>query len=117
MGMRNILRMGLGAARVGVLGVAVAAAAGPGPKSSFEVVQRINALTLQFTTDTFATHNAFGAAITGGPLRQALQDAYDASVADGSTSLLLEFPGLADLTGTAEPGVNVGFVDGAPALV
>src|SRR6266568_4856047 len=69
---------------------------------AFEQDQRINGLTLQFGTDTFATRNAFGGAV-GGTVQSQLQTQISSTVASGSTSMLLEMPGLADLTGVSVP--------------
>jgi hypothetical protein len=82
----------------------------------FEQDQRVNALTLQFGTDEFATANAFGGAFVGSAARSQMQASLDSSVADGSTSWLLEMPGLTDLTGTDAPSINVGIMDGTPRL-
>jgi hypothetical protein len=83
---------------------------------AFEQDQRVNALTLQFGTDTFATANAFGGAFVGGAVRSQMQDGIDSSVADGSTSWLLEMPGLTDLSGTSSSPFNVGVVNGVPRV-
>jgi hypothetical protein len=83
---------------------------------AFEQDQRVNALTFQFGTDEFATANAFGGAFVGSTLRSQLQAAFDSSVADGSTSWLLEMPGLTDLSGTNSSPFNVGIISGTPRL-
>src|SRR5690349_13448820 len=66
--------------------------------NSFEQVHRINDLTMQFGTDTFATANQFGGAIVGGIARGQIQDGLDAAVTNGSISILFTFPGLTNVT-------------------
>jgi hypothetical protein len=81
---------------------------------AFEQDQRMNSVTIQFGTDSFATANAFGqafAAATQGQLRSEISS----NVADGSFSLVLEMPGLTDLTGTTTPALPLGVIDATPA--
>jgi hypothetical protein len=82
---------------------------------AFEQDQRINGLTLQFGTDTFATKNALGGAVASSVQPQ-LQAPISAGVASGATSLLFEMPGLTDLTGVNEPPFNIGVVNAAPII-
>ncbi|MDX6254307.1 MAG: hypothetical protein QOJ11_641, partial [Frankiales bacterium] len=79
----------------------------------FRQDQRINQLTLQGGTDTFATNNALGAALTS-TARSQLQPTIDAGVTSGATSLLFEMPGLTDLTGTTNATFNMGAADAIP---
>jgi hypothetical protein len=81
--------------------------------SNFQQDQRINSLTMQFVTDSFATHNALGGAIA--PAGQAnVQSSISAGVTNGATSLLMEFPGISDLTGTNVASLSMGTLGGSP---
>jgi Galactose oxidase, central domain len=91
---------------------------GPGPSPTlmgFEQAHRVNFVTLESGTDGFATANAFGSAFLG-PAHNQLQAGLAASVANGSTSWLLEMPGLTDLTGRDNSSFNVGIMNGVPRL-
>jgi len=81
----------------------------------FEQDQRINQLTLQFGTDTFATTNTFGHAFASVAQSQA-QAAITQAIADGTISLLFTFPDLADLTGTNAPSLLLGVVNANPLM-
>src|ERR1700681_2462728 len=61
---------------------------------TFRQDQRINSLTLQFATDSFAAQNAFGGAF-GSAVQGQFQSALGSGVTNGATSLLFEMPGLA----------------------
>jgi hypothetical protein len=74
---------------------------------AFQQSQRINSLTMQFGTDTFAPTNAFGGAFTSTAQGQ-IQTGITAGVNDGSTTVLFEMLGLTDLSGTSEPSIEVG---------
>lgn len=87
----------------------------PRQAQAFEQDQRVNSLTLQFGTDTFATSNAFGGAFAG-LAQSSIQSDISSHVADGSVSILFEMPGLTDLTGTSAPALQIGVVDGSPVL-
>jgi cysteine-rich repeat protein len=80
---------------------------------TFEQVQRVNQLKMQFATNTVCTVNKLGSAFTSVAQPQ-LQSAIDASVADGSTSALLYFLDLSDLSGYSAPSVTMGLLNGAP---
>jgi hypothetical protein len=80
---------------------------------TFRQDQRINHLTLQGGTDTFATKNAYGGAFTSAALSQ-MQTTLDSSVTSGDTSLLLEMPTLTDLTGTNQASLQLGVVNAVP---
>src|SRR5262249_17682322 len=75
----------------------------------FEQDQRINGLTQQFSTDVFATHNAFGLAFNG-VVQSQLQASINNNIANGSVSLLFTMPGLTDLTGVTAPSLQMGVV-------
>ena len=80
--------------------------------ANFKQEQRLNSLVLQYTTDAFAPNNRFGSAI-GSIIRPSFQSSLDGGIATGDTSLLLRMLGLNDLTGTNEPSLVVGVVNGA----
>jgi len=82
---------------------------------TFVQVQRVNSLTLRFDSDTFAPNNAFGGAFVGSLARNQMQSALASSVADGSTSWLLEMRDLTDLSGTSNPSFHVGILHATPA--
>src|SRR5262245_6374211 len=75
--------------------------------SGFDQNHRINSLILQGGTNSFAINNAFGRAFTGLARDQA-QTSLDSSIADGSLSILLSFPGLLDLQGSNANTIAVG---------
>ena len=79
----------------------------------FEQSQRINQMKVQFGTDTVCTQNAFGSAFASA-IQSQVQTSLDASVKNGTTSIILTMLGSPDLTGTN--GVaEVGIVNGTPA--
>jgi len=80
---------------------------------SFEQIQRINYFKLQTASDTFCTSNAFGGAITSTGL-SSFQASIDSALADGSQSLLLEFLGLDDLSGTSDANLQLGVLNATP---
>ena len=82
---------------------------------TFEQTLRINSLKLQRLTETACTANAFGGAftLTG---HDSAQAGIDASVQDGTISILLQTIGLEDLSGTSDPALSVGVLDGTPLL-
>ena len=80
----------------------------------FEQVLRVDYLQLQYGTTAACSKNAFGGAIVL-PLAQGqLQGAIDGGIADGSISILFGFVGLDDLSGAADPAVQVGLMGGTP---
>ena len=81
--------------------------------TTFVQDQRVNALTLQFGTDTFATHNAFGGAIVGVAAQADMRSALSSHIANGAISWLLEMRDLTDLSGTADPSLHV---EGRPTV-
>jgi hypothetical protein len=82
--------------------------------TAFEQDQRVNSLVMQFTTDTFATKNALGGAFVGGTAQSQINTSLHDSVQDGSISWILEMLDLDDLTGTSDPSLEVGLVEGTP---
>lgn len=84
--------------------------------AAFEQDHRINSLTLQFGTDSFATNNAIGGSFVGGSIRAQIQSSFNSKITDGTSSLLFTMPGLNDLTGTNETALQVGIVNGTPRL-
>jgi cysteine-rich repeat protein len=80
----------------------------------FEQDQRANYLTMQFATDAYCTANALGAAISGTTAQGQLQTSLDNGVKDGSTTIAFKLLGLDDLTGTADPQVDLGVMNASP---
>jgi cysteine-rich repeat protein len=80
----------------------------------FEQNQRMNALTIDFTTDSFCTANAFGGAIVSLAAQNGLQNTINKGVGNGSISLLFAMLGIADLSGTTEPSFKMGVLTGTP---
>jgi hypothetical protein len=93
----------------------VSVLSGAAAAGAFQQDQRINGLTIQFGTDSFATANAFGGAFALTAQSQ-LQNALNSNIANGTVSLLLEMPGLTDLTGTDAPALQIGLLSAVPAL-
>ena len=80
----------------------------------FEQSQRINQLLFENTTSTACPKNALGGAFTAVALSP-LQTGIDASVGDGSTSILLYFRGLTDPTGVNnESNLQIGLFNATP---
>ena len=82
--------------------------------TTFVQDQRVNSLTLSYTTDTFATSNAFGGAIVGTVAQNQIATGISNGVADGSISWMFEMEGLTDLSGTNDASFNVGILTPAP---
>jgi cysteine-rich repeat protein len=80
----------------------------------FEQDQRLNALTLQFGTDSDCPLNALGSAIASLAQGQ-LQQALSAGVADGSVTAAYKLFGLTDLSGNSGT-VQIGVVHGSPII-
>jgi hypothetical protein len=81
--------------------------------SAFEQDQRINSLSLQIGTDSFAASNRFGSAFTSTGQSQ-VNVGLSNNISNGVVSLLLEMPGLTNLTGSNQPSFNIGVVNGHP---
>jgi hypothetical protein len=86
-----------------------------GTAAAFEQDHRMNTLTLQFGTNSFATANAFGGAFASASQGQ-LQSSINSHVTDGSFSFMFEMPGLTDLTGSNVPALEMGAVNAAPVF-
>lgn len=84
-------------------------------KCKFEQDHRANAVTMQFTTDAFCTANKLGGAIASSG-QSRIQTALSDGVKNGTTNILFKFLGLDDLTGTADPMINIGGLGGKPAM-
>src|SRR5260370_27837956 len=84
--------------------------------AAFEQDQRINALSVQFGTDSFATANALGRAFVNNLGQSQMTPATSNQIASGTVSILFEMLGLADLTGTNQSSFHVGVVNGLPVL-
>ncbi|MDI1476522.1 DUF4215 domain-containing protein [Polyangium sp. y55x31] len=82
----------------------------------FEQVQRATWLQMQFGTEApFCTANRLGSAISAAAQGQ-LQTSLDDGVKNGSISILFKTLGLSDLSGTADPTVEIGVITGGPVL-
>ena len=115
---RRSRRSQRGAATAAILAVMLATVAAPAALAdewTFVQDQRVNSLTMQFETDAFATQNALGQAFAGTTIRTMIQSGFASSVADGSTSLMLEMPDLTDLSGTSDPSFHLGVFNPVPA--
>lgn len=82
----------------------------------FEQVHRMNQLQLQYNTNTNCTANRFGGAFVGGPTQTELNTSLADAITSGRVSILLVMRGLDDLTGTSDPSLQVGIVNGAPIV-
>jgi cysteine-rich repeat protein len=80
----------------------------------FEQCHRVNALTLDFATSTYCTANALGGAVVGSFARTEISSALTSGVKDGSITIELKAFGLDDLTGTADPSLQLGALTGTP---
>jgi cysteine-rich repeat protein len=80
----------------------------------FEQDQRVNSLSLPFTTDTYCTKNALGGAIIGGTAQNQIAGALNTGVTNGSITIMFAALGLDDLTGTNDPALMLGALNGAP---
>jgi len=81
----------------------------------FEQEQRVNALSLPFNTDAYCTKNALGGAITGSVAQNSVTNSLTTGVADGSITVILAAQSLDDLTGTNDPQLTLGPLNGAHA--
>jgi cysteine-rich repeat protein len=79
----------------------------------FEQVQRVNWLAMQFATDAFCPSNQLGSAVaTSG--QSAISGALTTGVNDGSISIMFQALGLDDLSGTSDPMLELGSLNGTP---
>lgn len=84
-------------------------------KCKFEQDHRANGLTMVFTTDTFCASNQLGSAIASSG-QSTIQTSLGDGVKAGTTNVLFKFFDLDDLTGTADPALNVGGLGGSPVM-
>ena len=85
-------------------------------KCTFEQDQRVNSMSMLYGTDAYCTVNRLGSAIQGAAQGN-LQTSLTNGIKDGSTSIMLEFLNLKDLTGTSDPAptaLAVGGLSGKP---
>lgn len=81
----------------------------------FEQVHRLIDLDLRYeTNNAYCPGNRLGYAIAADAAKTMLTDAIDSGIADGSITIIFQFLGLDDLTGTSEPAVSLGILGGAP---
>lgn len=82
----------------------------------FEQDHRANYLKMQFVTDAaFCPANALGVAISG-PGQSQIQTSLDEGITDGSIAIMFKILGLDDLSGTSDPQIELGLVDGGPVV-
>jgi cysteine-rich repeat protein len=82
----------------------------------FEQDQRVNYLKMQWATDAVCTANALGGAVAT-VAQGTLQTSIDGGIADGSISVMFKYLGLDDLTGTSDPAVSLGPLNGTPVMM
>jgi cysteine-rich repeat protein len=78
----------------------------------FEQDHRANSVKMQFSTDTFCTVNALGIAIKSAAQSQ-VQTPIDNGVAAGTMNIMFQFLNLDDLSGTADPAIVLGGLNGS----
>ena len=80
----------------------------------FEQDQRANSVKILFPASALCgTQNALGGAIASAA-QGTLQSSLATGVKDGSTTIMLKFMGLTDLTGTSQPSIQIGGLSGVP---
>lgn len=83
----------------------------------FEQTHRANLLQIQRDPDaTVCPANQLGFAFTNALTRTQVQNAINASVTAGTTSMLFHMIGLDDLSGTADPSLSMGVVTATPIV-
>jgi cysteine-rich repeat protein len=87
---------------------------GCGATCQLEQLQRVDSLQIQWGTDPTCAANALGASI-GSQAQSQFQQTVSSGVASGAISMLLQFIGLADLTGASNGPVTLGALTGSPA--
>jgi cysteine-rich repeat protein len=80
---------------------------------TFEQIQRMNSLTILFSTDAFCATNVIGSAV-GSAAQGQVQSAITAAVKSGEISALFDFLGLTDLTGATSQSFTIGSVAANP---
>ncbi|HVK64403.1 MAG TPA: DUF4215 domain-containing protein [Polyangium sp.] len=82
----------------------------------FEQIQRATWLKMQFATDAgFCPANRLGSAIATAAQSQ-LQTSLDDGVLNGSISIMFKTLGLNDLSGTSDPSIEIGVIQGNPVI-
>ena len=82
----------------------------------FEQVQRATWLAMQFGTEApFCPENRLGGAISAAAQSQ-IQTSLDNGILNGSINIMFKTLGLGDLSGTADPAVEIGVLKGAPII-
>jgi len=82
----------------------------------FEQVQRATWLKMQFgTEEPFCPANKLGSAISAAAQGQ-IQSSLDDGVLKGTINVMYKVLGLSDLSGTSDPGVEIGIFQGAPII-
>ncbi|MBK9264794.1 MAG: DUF4215 domain-containing protein [Polyangiaceae bacterium] len=81
----------------------------------FEQIHRVNWLAMQFGTDTYCMANRLGSAVTSTG-QGTISDALTEGVNDGSISIMFQALGLDDLSGTNDPMLDLGSINGAPII-
>jgi cysteine-rich repeat protein len=80
----------------------------------FEQDQRVNWFKMQWVADAYCTANQLGSAFIGALAQNQMQSSLDGGIAAGSINILFKVMDLDDLTGTSDPVVSLGVVNGAP---
>jgi hypothetical protein len=81
----------------------------------FEQIHRVNWLAMQYGTDTYCTVNRLGSAIASQG-QSTISTALTDGVNDGSISVMFQALGLNDLTGTNDPMIEIGTLNGTPII-
>ena len=81
----------------------------------FEQVHRANFFQMQFATSPFCTANRLGSAFTS-LAQTSVNDSLNSSVVDGSFSVLMASIGPNDLSGTNDPGFQLGVMSATPQI-
>ncbi len=78
----------------------------------FEHEQRVDALSMAYTTDTYCTKNGLGGAFVGSVAQNAVASSLTSSIKDGSITIILAALGLDDDSATNDPSVSFGLLGG-----
>jgi cysteine-rich repeat protein len=81
----------------------------------FEEVQRVNTMSVAFSTDTYCTKNALGTAIVGSTAQSQINSAITSGIGDGSITIIWDALGLDDLSGQTDSMLQIGVLGGTPA--
>lgn len=82
----------------------------------FEQIHRVRYLVLEYATDTYCPNNQIGAAMASQAAQGQLQSAIDTGVQSGALGVLFQFLGLDDLSGTVDPSLQIGALEGAAMI-